>query len=256
MYKIKFKDILFLSNKKNVSNKKIIIFFYGLGCSTDDFIFLFKKINFKAQLFIAELPGHNNLRFKDKNLFSYSRKIFNFLKKNNIKEITFFAHSLGGIVPIILTKNFLKKSIFIKTFINYEGNLTKYDIETLTKKTISYDKNSFISEKFDKLLDKCENSDCLYLNHWSKSLKKTSKEAFYELSKECVRFSESNMFLNYFKVFFKKKIYLLGEYSKNKNGDYLNGVYSLKIRSSGHFAFFENKLEFGRMFNKLILNRI
>ena len=92
-----------------------------------------------------------------------------------------------------MAKNFLKRSIFIKTFINYEGNLTKYDIETLTKKTISYDKNNFISEKFDKLLDKCEKSDYLYLNHWSKSLKKTSKEAFYELSKECVRLSESNI---------------------------------------------------------------
>ena len=57
-------------------------------------------------------------------------------KAKKIKEITFFAHSLGGIIPIILAKNFLKRSIFIKTFINYEGNLTKYDIETLTKKTI------------------------------------------------------------------------------------------------------------------------
>ncbi len=256
MYRIKFKDILFHSNKQKISNQKIIIFFYGLGCSASDFSFLFKNIYFKTQLFIAELPGHNNLRFIDKNLFSYSRKIFLFIRRNKIKEITFFAHSLGGIIPIILAKNFLKKSIFIKNFINYEGNLTKHDVETLTKKTVSYNKQDFILEKFDNLVDRCENNDHLYLNDWAKSLKKTSKEAFYELSKECVSISQTDILINFFKGFFKKKIYVQGEYSENKNSEHLSGITCLKIRSSGHFSFFENKLEFRRIFNKLILKRI
>ena len=39
----------------------------------------------------------------------FQKKIYLFLKKKNIKEITFFAHSLGGIIPIILVKNFVKK---------------------------------------------------------------------------------------------------------------------------------------------------
>ncbi len=256
MYKIRFKDIMLISNKRTITSKKIIFFFYGLGCSSNDFQFLFKNKCFKKQLLIAELPGHNNLRYIDKNLNSYSRKIYLFFKKNKIEEVTFFAHSLGGIIPIILAKNFLKRSIFIKNFINYEGNLSRYDTETLTKKTISFGKENFILEKFDKLVDKCETSNKSFLNHWSKSLKKTSKEAFYQLSKECVELSETNELLNFFRVFFKKKVYLNGEYSDNKNDIYLHGIYRLKIKASGHFSFFENKLEFNRIFNKLILNRI
>lgn len=255
MYKIRFRDILLISNKKKISNNKIILFFYGLGCRSDDFAFLFRNKFLKSQLFIAELPGHNNLRYNNENIFYYARNIFLFLKKNNIKEIIFFSHSMGGIIPIILTKYFLKRSIIIKNFINYEGNLSKYDTETLTKKTISYNKDIFILEKFDKLVSKSEFSDKIFLNFWSKSLKKTSKEAFYQLSKECVKLSETYELLNFFRIFFKKKVYLNGEYSESKNFNYLHGVKCLKIRDSGHFSFFENKLEFYRIFNRLILQK-
>ncbi len=256
MFKIKFKNILFFSNKKNISSPRVILFFYGLGCSGNDFKFLFKQINFKSQLFIAELPGHNNLSYNNDNLYKYSRKIFLFIKKNKIKEITFFAHSLGGIIPIILVKNFLKKKILIKKFINYEGNLTEDDTETLTKKTISYKKNDFTSTKFDKLISKCSESNKRFINLWSNSLKKTSSVAFYDLSKECVKLSKTNELLHFFKIFFKKSIYVSGDKSQiNKSGS-LFGSIRFKIKNSGHFSFFENKTEFSRMFNKLILRKI
>ena len=70
---------------------------------------------------------------------------------------------MGGIIPIILVKNFIKKKILISNFINYEGNLTKYDTETLTKKTISYKKNDFIRNKFNNLLKKTESSQNRFL---------------------------------------------------------------------------------------------
>ena len=44
MYKIKFQKLNFVSNKKTIKpNLKKILFFYGIGNSSHDFIFLFKK---------------------------------------------------------------------------------------------------------------------------------------------------------------------------------------------------------------------
>ena len=123
---------------------------------------------------------------------------------------------MGGIIPIILVKNFIKKKILISNFINYEGNLTKYDTETLTKKTISYKKNDFIRNKFKNLLKKTESSQNRFLSFWSQSLKKTSPSIFYDLSEQCVKLSDSNELLNYFKTFFKEKVYIFGEKTQLK----------------------------------------
>ena len=105
-----------------------------------------------------------------------------FLKKS--RKITFFSHSVGGIIPILICKYFLKnKNIFL---INYEGNLTEYDTETLTKKTISFSFDDFINNKFKRLVEISKNSSQESIRKWSSSLNKTSPEIFYKISKECV----------------------------------------------------------------------
>jgi surfactin synthase thioesterase subunit len=89
---------------------------------------------------IAELPGHNNnSKQTNYSLEQFTKKIFLFIKKKNMKNIIFFTHSVGGIIPILLAKKYLKKKLF-KKFINYEGNLTHYDTLTVTKKTSLYKK--------------------------------------------------------------------------------------------------------------------
>ena len=162
---------------------------------------------------------------------------------------------MGGIIPIILVKNFIKKKILISNFINYEGNLTKHDTENLTKKTISYNKNDFIRNKFNNLLKKTELSQNRCLIFWSQSLRKTSPSIFYDLSKQCVKFSDSNELLNYFKTFFKDKVYIFGEKTQLKVPIYIFGSVRYKIKNSGHFAFFESKLDFCRIFRKLLLKK-
>ena len=87
-----------------------------------------------------------------------------------MRGVTFFSHSVGGIIPILLAKKYLKKGLF-KKFINYEGNLTDYDTLTVTKKTSLYKRGEF-NEKFKKLINLCESSDNKALKKWSKSLKK------------------------------------------------------------------------------------
>ena len=206
-------------------------------------------------MYIIELPGHNGVKYSDNDLYSFSKKIYLFLKKKNIKEITFFAHSLGGIIPIILARNFIKKKVLICNFINYEGNLTKYDTETLTKKTISYTKNDFINNKFKSLVIKTESSGNKFLMQWAQSLKKTSPSVFYDLSKECVKLSESNELLIFFKTFFKKKVYIYGEKTQFKLPLHIFGSIRYKIKNSGHFSFFECKSDFSRILRKLLLKK-
>ena len=109
MFEIKFNNLIIKSNKNKIINNNIIFFFYGIGCCSDDFKFLFNALGPKFNLYIVELPGHNGLKYCDSDLFSFSKKIYLCLKKKNIKKITFFAHSLGGIIQIILVKNFIKK---------------------------------------------------------------------------------------------------------------------------------------------------
>ena len=255
MFEIKFDNLIFKSNKPKIINNNIIFFFYGIGCCSDDFKFLFNTLDPKFNLYIVELPGHNAIKYSENDLYSFSKKIYLFLKKKNITKITFFAHSLGGIIPIILVKNFIKKKIIIRNFINYEGNLTKYDTETLTKKTVSYGKNEFISSKFKSLVKKVETSGNNFLRYWSRSLKKTSPSVFYDLSNQCVKLSESNMLLNFFKTFFKKKVYIYGEKTQLQVSKYTFGSVRYKIKNSGHFSFFESKSDFSRIFKKLLLKK-
>ena len=85
-----------------------------------------------------------------------------------------------------MCKYFLKnKDIFL---INYEGNLTEYDTETLTKKTISFEFKDFIENKFYKLVEISKNSTQESIRKWSLSLKKTSPEMFYKISLELILF--------------------------------------------------------------------
>ena len=103
-------------------------------------------------------------------LDNFTKNISLFIKKTNFKQIIFFTHSVGGIIPILLARKHLKRNNF-KSFINYEGNLTFHDTLTVTKKTSLYEKNKF-GEKFKKLVSLCENSDDIALKKWSKSLKR------------------------------------------------------------------------------------
>ena len=255
MFKIKFDNIVLKSNKHKIINNNIVFFFYGIGCCSDDFKFLFNALGSKFNLYIVELPGHNAIKYSENDLYSFSKKIYLFLRKKNITKLTFFAHSLGGVIPIILVRNFIKKKIQISNFINYEGNLNKYDTETLTKKTVSYNKNEFIDSKFKSLVKKVESSGNNFLKYWSRSLKKTSPSVFYDLSDQCVKLSESNKLLNYFKTFFKKKVYIYGEKSQFKVSKYTFGSVRYKIKNSGHFSFFESKSDFSRIFRKLLLQK-
>ena len=62
MFEIKFDNLIFKSNKTK-SLTKILSFFYGIGCCSDDFKFLFNTLGPKFNLYIAELPGTMALIF-------------------------------------------------------------------------------------------------------------------------------------------------------------------------------------------------
>tara|TARA_B100000287_G_C20590544_1_gene764049 strand:- start:509 stop:1276 length:768 start_codon:yes stop_codon:yes gene_type:complete len=252
MYKIKYQKITFISNRKKIlKNLQQIFFFYGIGNSSSDFDFLLKKISKTYQIIIPELPGHNYEDFYDNlSLTNFSRLISLFIKKNKMSNLIFFSHSVGGIIPILLAKN-LKQKVFFKKFINYEGNLTNYDTNTTTKKTSNYKMNEF-KLKFKKLIEICEQSDLKSLKLWSKSLKKTNPKAFHKISKEAVFYSEGKKLLEFFRVFFKKKIYVYGSKTELSLPEFCFGSIRHKIDKTGHFAFFDNKKNFTKIFFKLL----
>ena len=253
MYNLKFRNLNLISNYSRIIKKEVILIFYGLGLSSGDFQFLFRKLQIHKQILIIDLPGHSQHHYKPgENLLDFSKMVFQFLLFNNIKVVSVFCHSIGGIVPILLFKFFLKKKIKIKRLINYEGNLIKSDTSTLTKKTISYSKNEFINIKYNKLIEMCSSSDINYLFLWSKSLKKTSANAFYKLSQEAVKYSESGDLLKFYRIFFKNKIYLSGSLTKFNISEFIFGSVRYKFKNCGHFSHFENPYEFKKTFCKLI----
>ena len=83
-----------------------------MGNSGNDFDFLIKKLDKKYQLLIAELPGHNNDKFNSKfSLINYANSIVLLILRNNLCDLVFFSHSVGGIIPILIAKQIKKKKI-------------------------------------------------------------------------------------------------------------------------------------------------
>jgi len=254
MYKIKFKNLTLVSNKKRISsNFKTIFFFYGMGNSSDDFDFLIKKLDKKYQFLIPELPGHNNDKFNSKfSLINYANTIVLLILRKNLCNLVFFSHSVGGIIPILIAKK-IKQKKKIKNFFNYEGNLTEYDTDTITKKTTSYSMNEF-DYKFNKLVGICEQSSQSTIRLWSNSLKKTSSKAFYDLSKDTVLLSKKSILLHFFRIFFRKKLYMFGSNSPLNFSEFIFGPGRLILNNTGHFAFYDDKTKFLSIFLKLIYN--
>ena len=254
MYKIKFKDLILVSNKKRISsNYKTIFFFYGMGNSSNDFNFLIKKLDKKYQLLIPELPGHNNDKFNSKfSLINYANSIVLLILRNNLYNLFFFSHSVGGIIPILIAKR-IKQKKKIKKFFNYEGNLTEYDTDTITKKTLSYDIEEF-DEKFNKLIKICKQSNQSAIRLWSDSLNKTSSEAFYYLSKDTVMLSKKSILLQFFRIFFRRKLYMFGSNSLLNFSEFFFGSERLILKNTGHFAFYDDNKKFLSIFLKLIYN--
>ena len=101
----------------------------------------------------------------------------------------------------------------------------------------------------------CESSNDIALKKWSLSLKKTSSDAFYDISIDAVSFSHSKRLLKFFRSFFSKKIYLYGSKSKLFFSEFLFGSLRYKIYDCGHFYFYENPAKFRDFFNKIIIER-
>ena len=122
----------------------------------------------------------------------------------------------------------------------------------VTKKTSSYIESEYYG-KFQTLLKICKESNKLDLNLWYKSMSKTSAMAFYFLSKDAVKYSQADILLRFFRIFFKEKVYLYGSLSKRHLPKYSYGSVREEIYGCGHFGHYENLFEFNKIFNKLII---
>ena len=243
MFRIVSNNIIFFSNYKNINKLEKLIIFHGLGGEAIDFLFL-KNLNLKKiQVLVAILPGHSNtyLRLSGDPLLEFSKKIHLFLKKKNIKNFSFYVHSMGNIVSILLIRFFLKKKC--KLLINNEGNITSSDAGFVTSKTITYPEEEFINIGFDKLKKKCSESYDSNIKKWALSLNKIKPSYFYRYCEYTVFWSKTEKILRWINFYFKKKIYVYGEKSKNQKVlDLIFGHKKKCLVNVGHFAHFEKSV--------------
>ena len=255
MFKKKFGDLNYISNFQSKKNLKKLLIFPGLGCEAREYEFLFRLSKLKYHIYIFELPGHNNSNCSLKNdyLMMYARKIFFFLKKNNIKFITVYTHSMSYILLVLIIRFFFGYRLHIEKIINFEGNLIQSDTSILTKKTVSYDLNYYKEIGFNNLINRCNKSEDPLIKIWSKSLKKVSPINFYLYSKSIFLWSKQNFLLSYFKNRFNNKIYLYGQNSKNL--ELINRIFGIRkfcFKKSGHFSHLNDKVKFKSLLFKLL----
>ena len=108
--------------------------------------------------------------------------------------------------------------------------------------------------KFNKLVEICEQSNQSSIRLWSNSLKKTSSKAFYDLSKDTVLLSKKTILLQFFRIFFRRKLYMFGSNSFLNFSESIFGSERLILNNTGHFAFYDDKTKFLSVFLKLIYN--
>ena len=239
-------------NRKLDNKLNIIFVFPGLGSLAKEYEYFSSSINKKNQVIIVEFPNlFISYNKNDDYLFCITKEIFLFIKKKNIKKFSCYAHSMGGIIPILLFKFFIKKRSN-SIFINNEGNLIYSDSSFVTKKTISYNKFFFLDNGFFNLVRKCNSSDNDSIRKWGQNLSYIHPENFYNYCKSTNFWTKNSQLLSYYKFYFKKKIYIYGENSKNL--ELLNklfGEQKIKIEKAGHFSHLENKDFFRRSLTKL-----
>jgi len=253
MIKLKFKNLnLFMSRKLN-NRLNIIFVFPGLGSLAKEYEYFSDCFNQKNQVIIIEFPGIfiGNNKINDY-LFCITKEIFLFIKKKNINKFSCYAHSMGGIIPILLFKFFIKKRSQ-SVFINNEGNLIYSDSSFVTKKTITYDKFFFLNKGFSNLVKKCKSSDDNSIKKWGQNLSYIHPENFYNYCKSTNFWTKNNKLLSYYKFYFKKKIYIYGENSRNLELlSKLYGEQKIQIKKAGHFSHLNNKDFFKKSLTKLI----
>jgi len=186
-------------------------------------------------------------------LLNISRQIYLFLRFNNIKKYDFYVHSMSSIIPILLFKYFIKRRN-LSNFINNEGNLVPSDCSFITKKTISYDNQFFNKNGYCNLIKKTQSSNHLEIKNWSTNLLDFDSNNFYNFCKSTYFWSNNINLVIYFKFFFKKKIYLYGEKSKNPIVlKKLFGCKMIQINDSNHFSHVYNKSFFKKSLLKFLI---
>ena len=248
MYKVYFEKIVFYSNYKIINKYAKLILFHGLGCDALDFKGIFKNNFNKIQILIPIIPGHSNSLIYNKidPLYDFAKQIYLFIKKKKINDFSIYAHSMGNIISTLLLKYFLKRKCSL--LINNEGNICSSDAGIITRKTLSYSEHYFANYGFKNLIKKCKMSKVTSIRIWSDSLKKISATNFYKYSRSVVYWSDKNILLKWINYFFKKKVYIYGD--KSKNIDVLNKIKGHKticLKHTGHFAHLEKKAIISRL---------
>ncbi len=93
------------------NSKKTILILPGWGNTRNTFINIINLLKDKYKIYIIDYPSFGNSPIPNKELtiYDYADLIYNFIKDNNINNISLIAHSFGGRISSILISKYKLK---------------------------------------------------------------------------------------------------------------------------------------------------
>ena len=104
--------------------------------------------------------------------------------------------------------------------------------------------------KFNKLIGICEQSSQSAIRLWSNSLKKLHQKLFMIYLKIPFFYQKKTILLQFFRIFFRRKLYMFGSNSLLNFSEFIFGSERLILNNTGHFAFYDDKTKFFKYFFK------
>ncbi|MBU0991488.1 MAG: alpha/beta hydrolase [Proteobacteria bacterium] len=233
-------------------SKDLIVFLHGLGCSMKSFDMAFDaKMLDGFSILSLDFLGFGKSSRADHlsySLESHAEGIEHLLAIYPDYRRHIVAHSMGGAIGLLLSENVLKS---ITTFINIEGNLIRDDCGLISRESSRVSFETFATNLYKKTRNPIWNTDYRLF-----SLESASPLAFYKSAKSLVSWSDSGKLLKKFQNLKCRKAYVYG--AKNSNARVLkklDGIQTLGISGSGHFAMNDNAPEFYEKIAQLIMKQ-
>jgi pimeloyl-ACP methyl ester carboxylesterase len=186
--------------REGLSHFPTVVFFHGLGCSKDDFLYSTEREDLKDfPLLGIDLPGFGESQTSEENKYStedFSEIIHIFLQKQKIQKIILVGHSMGGRIALLYAKKYPQN---IEGFASVEGNMHPENC-IFSEKVYQNSFEDFSQKIFPNLIENCQKSKNKGFQYYAKVLQKySSLSAFYYVCPSLVEGAKKSLiedFLN------------------------------------------------------------
>ena len=166
------------------------------------------------------------------------------LEQLHFSKIHIVAHSMGGIIGILLAE---KLSRHMGTLINIEGSLTAEEPSLMRRRTISVPYEEFQNTVFQELRANFRIAEDRGSQLWAQWSEKADPLAFYRSAQSVDQFLIGDRLLHKFQALPCKKFYIYGEknYERKKTLiEQMKNIPTISIQQSHHFVMNDNVQDF------------